>query len=197
MAERIERVCVFGGSNPGARPVYAEAARTLGRTLAERGMGLVYGGARVGLMGAVADTVLAAGGEAIGVIPHALVAREVAHSGLTELHVVNSMHERKALMADLAGAFIALPGGYGTLDALCEILTWSQLGLHPKPVGLLNVEGYFDPLLALFDRAAEDGFIPAPHRGLALADTDAARLLDRFAAYEPPSTGTWISEEER
>lgn len=197
MADRIERVCVFCGSNPGARPVYAEAARALGRTLAERGMGLVYGGARVGLMGAVADTVLAAGGEAIGVIPHALVAREVAHTGLTELHVVNSMHERKALMADLAGAFIALPGGYGTLDELCEILTWSQLGLHPKPVGLLNVEGYFDPLLALFDRAVEEGFLPAPHRGLALADTDAARLLDRFAAYDPPSTGKWISEEER
>jgi len=197
MAERIERVCVFCGSNPGLRPVYAEAARALGRTLAERGMGLVYGGARVGLMGAVADTVLAAGGEAIGVIPHALVAREVAHSGLTELHVVNSMHERKALMADLAGAFVALPGGYGTLDELCEILTWSQLGLHPKPVGLLNVEGYFDPLLALFDRAVEEGFLPAPHRGLALADTDPARLLDRFAAYEPPSTGKWIRQEER
>lgn len=197
MAEKIERVCVFCGSNPGLRPVYAEAARALGATLAERGMGLVYGGARVGLMGAVADTVLAGGGEAIGVIPHALVAREVAHSGLTELHVVNSMHERKALMADLAGAFIALPGGYGTLDELCEILTWSQLGLHPKPVGLLNVDGYFDPLLALFDRAVEEGFLPIAHRGLALADTDPERLLDRFAAYEPPSTGKWISPGER
>ncbi|HEU4454061.1 MAG TPA: TIGR00730 family Rossman fold protein [Longimicrobium sp.] len=195
--EKIERVCVFCGSNPGARPVYAEAARALGRTLAERGIGLVYGGAHVGLMGAVADTVLAAGGEAIGVIPHSLVEREVAHGGLSELHVVNSMHERKALMADLAGAFIALPGGYGTLDELCEILTWSQLGLHPKPVGLLNVEGYFDPLLALFDRAVAEGFLPPAHRGLALDDTDPARLLDRFAAYEPPATGKWISEEER
>ncbi len=195
--EKIGRVCVFCGSNPGVRPVYAEAARALGRTLAERGMGLVYGGARVGLMGAVADTVLEAGGEAIGVIPHALVAREVAHAGLTELHVVNSMHERKALMADLAGAFIALPGGYGTLDELCEILTWSQLGLHPKPVGLLNVEGYFDPLLALFDRAVEEGFLPLAHRGLALAETDAGRLLDRFAAFEPPSAGKWIKPEER
>jgi hypothetical protein len=194
---KLRRVCVFCGSNPGTREAYAEAARSLGALLAERGLALVYGGGHVGLMGAVADAVLAAGGHAIGVIPHALVAREVAHGGLSELHVVGTMHERKALMYDLADAFVALPGGYGTLDEFCEVLTWSQLGIIPKPCGLLNVEGYFDPLLALFDQAVREGFVPPRHRALALEDTDAGRLLDRFAAFEPPATSKWIAPEER
>ena len=193
----LRRVCVFCGASPGSRPAYADAARGVGRLLAARGVGLVYGGGHVGLMGMVADAVLAAGGEAIGVIPHALAAREIAHGGLSELHVVGSMHERKALMADMADAFVALPGGYGTLDELCEILTWSQLGIHPKPVGLLNVDGYFDPLLAFFDHAVREGFIRESHRALALSETDPERLLERFAAFEPTATGKWITPEER
>src|SRR4051812_49148308 len=145
------RVCVFCGSNPGARPEYAAAARAVGRALAERGRGLVYGGGNVGLMGVCADAALAAGGEVIGVIPDALQTAEVAHGGLTRLHVVRTMHERKALMADLSDAFAALPGGFGTLDELFEILTWAQLGIHAKPVAILNVAGFFDPLLAMLD----------------------------------------------
>src|ERR671932_40439 len=147
----MRRLCVYAGSNAGARPEYARAAEELARELVARGIGLVYGGGRVGLMGVLADTVLAGGGEAIGVIPQALVDREVGHQGLTELRVVGSMHERKALMAELADAFVALPGGYGTWEEFFEIVTWVQLGLHPKPCGLLNVAGYYDPLLALAD----------------------------------------------
>ena len=196
-AGRLRRVCVFCGSNPGRRPEYAGSAREMGRVLLAGGLGLVYGGGNVGLMGVVADTVLAGGGEVIGVIPEALMAREVGHGALTRLHVVRTMHERKAMMADLADAFVALPGGFGTFEEFCEVLTWSQLGFHPKPCGLLNVAGYYDPLLALFDRGVEEGFIPEKHRGLVIEETDPARLLDRFAAFTPPATSKWIRRDER
>jgi uncharacterized protein (TIGR00730 family) len=179
----MRRICVFAGSSLGVRESYAESARALGRALAERGLGLVYGGASVGLMGAAADAALAAGGEVIGVLPRGLFRREVAHPGLTELREVGSMHERKALMADLADGFIALPGGYGTFDELFEIVTWAQIGLHRKPVGLLDVDGYFAPLLALVAHAAREGFVPASHARLLLRAESPAALLDAFAAY--------------
>ena len=153
------RICVFCGSHPGTRPEYAAAARELARELVARDLALVFGGGCVGLMGVIADAVLAAGGHAIGVIPHALVAREIAHRGVSDLRVVASMHERKALMAELSDAFIALPGGFGTLEELCEAVTWTQLGLHHKRAGMLNVGGFYDPLLALFSHAAAEGFI--------------------------------------
>ena len=192
----MKRVCVFCGSNVGARPVYADAARAVGEALTRRGCGLVYGGGCIGLMGVVADAVLAHGGEVIGVIPDALVAKELAHRGLTELRVVGSMHERKASMADLADAFIALPGGYGSFEEFCEMLTWAQLGLHRKPCGLLNVDGYYDPLLALFDRAVTERFVRPVHRALVLEDRDPDRLLDRLAGYEPPTLEKWIDRDE-
>jgi uncharacterized protein (TIGR00730 family) len=193
----LKRICVFCGSSAGRRPEYLQAAREMGRVLLERGLGLVYGGGNVGLMGAVADTVLAGGGEVIGIIPQALMAREVGHTALTRLHVVETMHERKAMMADLSDAFVALPGGFGTFEEFCEVLTWSQLGFHPKPCGLLNVEGYYAPLLALFDQATAEGFVPPPNRALVIEETDPARLLDRFAAFTPPTTGKWIRSDER
>ncbi|WP_341930932.1 TIGR00730 family Rossman fold protein, partial [Methyloversatilis discipulorum] len=176
------RVCVFCGSRSGDSPIYAETAHILGTLLAVRGHGLVYGGGNIGLMGLIADAALDAGGEVIGVIPQHLLEREVAHANLTQLHVVDSMHTRKALMADLSDLFVAAPGGFGTLDELCEILTWAQLGLHHKPCGLLNVAGYFDPLLAMFDQATREGFLSAPHRQLIISDEDPIRLLDRLAA---------------
>jgi hypothetical protein len=176
----VERVCVFCGASSGRLPAYAEAARAFGAAAAARGLGVVYGGGRVGLMGAVADGALAAGGEVIGVIPQALVERELAHAGLTELHVVASLHERKALMAELADAFVALPGGFGTLDELMEQLTWSQLGLHDKPVGLLDVEEYWLPLIALARSATEAGFVrESDLAAIAVAD-DAVSLLERL-----------------
>ena len=193
----LRRICVFCGSNAGRRPEYAQAAREMGRVLLDRGIGLVYGGGKVGLMGIVADTVLAGGGEVVGVIPEALMAREVGHAGLTEMHVVRTMHERKALMADRADGFVALPGGFGTFEEFCEVLTWSQLGFHPKPCGLLNVAGYYDPLLALFSHAVDEGFVPPRHRALVIEDTEPARLLDRFADFRPPATSKWITREER
>ncbi len=178
----MQRICAFCGASSGRNPAYLAAAAAFGRTLAERGLGLVYGGGRVGLMGAVAEGALAAGGEAIGVIPQELVDRELAHAGLSDLHVVGSLHERKALMAELADAFVALPGGFGTLDELMEQLTWSQLGLHDKPVGLLDVEGYWRPLVALARHATEEGFVrEADLAAIAVAD-DAGALLDRLAA---------------
>jgi uncharacterized protein (TIGR00730 family) len=195
--ERMKRICVFCGSNPGRRPEYAEAAREMGRVLVERGLGLVYGGGKVGLMGIVADTVLAGGGEVLGVIPEALMAREVGHAGLTELHVVATMHARKALMADLADGFVALPGGFGTFEEFCEVLTWSQLGFHPKPCGLLNVAGYYAPLLALFDHGVGEGFIRPQHRALVLEETEPAALLARMEAFVAPTVGKWIGREER
>ena len=180
-----KRICVFCGSSPGARPCYAAAATSLARHLAAQGIGIVYGGGKVGLMGALADAALEAGGDIIGVIPQSLVEKELAHPGLSDLRVVGSMHQRKALMAELADAFIALPGGYGTFEEFCEVLTWSQLGFHVKPCGVLNVGGFYDPLLALFDRAVEDRFIRAEHRGLVLADTGIDALLERLASFKP------------
>ena len=176
------RVCVFCGSRTGERTVHADAAGALGALLAARGLGLVYGGGNIGLMGRIADAALAGGGDVTGVIPQHLLDREVAHTGLTALHVVDTMHARKALMAQLSDIFIAAPGGFGTLDELCEILTWAQLGLHRKPCGLLNVSGYFDPLLAMFDHAVQEGFLSPQHRGLIISDHDATRLLDRLSA---------------
>lgn len=174
----MKRICVFCGANAGSCPVFADAARALGAALAARGLGLVYGGGNVGLMGTVADAALAAGGEVIGVIPATLVQRELAHEGLSALHVVGSMHERKALMADLSDAFVAMPGGYGTLDEFFEVLTWAQLDLHRKPSGLLNVEGYFDHLLRFLDRAVDEGLLQARNRGMFVVGTDPSALLD-------------------
>jgi hypothetical protein len=192
----MQRVCVFCGSSTGVRPVHAEAARAMGAALVRRGLGLVYGGGNVGLMGIVADTVLERGGEVIGVIPEALMARELGHQGLTELRVVGSMHERKALMAELAGAFIALPGGFGTFEELCEVITWTQLGLHRKACSVLDVDGYYAPLLALFDHAVTEGFIRPQHRALVIAESDPDRLLDRLAAFRPPALAKWIGRDE-
>ena len=179
----MKRVCVFCGSKPGSRPIYAEAAVQLGKALAARRLALVYGGATPGLMGIIADTVLAARGEVIGVIPDRMVTHEIAHRGVSELHVVNSMHERKALMMELADAFVALPGGYGTLDEVSEVATWSQLELHgrPKLCGLLNVQGFFDPLLAYLEQAVAEGFLKPAHREWIIARDDANRLLDRLS----------------
>jgi uncharacterized protein (TIGR00730 family) len=192
----MKRICVFCGSNPGASPVYAETARALAEALAERGLGLVYGGGNVGLMGALADAALAAGAEVIGVIPHALVAREVAHRGLTELREVRSMHERKALMAELADGFIALPGGIGTLEEWFEIWTWAQLGLHAKPFGLLDVAGYYENLLRFLDHVVAERFLHPDHRSNLLVETDSGRLLDRMRAYVPPVIPKWIDRRE-
>ena len=191
----LRRLCVFCGSSLGSRPEYAEVAAALGAELAARGVGLVYGGAHVGLMGLVADTCRAAGGEVVGVIPASLVEAEVAHTALDDLRVVGSMHERKALMAELSDGFVALPGGLGTLEEFCEVLTWSQLGLHvpPKPCGLLDVAGYFAPLLALFDAGVAEGFVRPEHRRLVLASTGPAALLDDLAAWvPPPPTRKWV-----
>jgi uncharacterized protein (TIGR00730 family) len=193
----MNSVCVFCGSHPGNDPAYAEAARTLGRTLAERDITLVYGGGHVGLMGVVADSTLGAGGEAIGVMPKSLVDREIGHTGLTKLHVVSSMHERKALMSELSEGFVALPGGNGTLEEFFEVLTWAQLGEHGKPCGLLNVAGYYDPLLAVFDRMVDRAFLREEHRGLVIVEEDPSALLERFENYEPPGTIKWIDDSER
>jgi uncharacterized protein (TIGR00730 family) len=174
-----------------------DAARDLGRTLAQRGLGIVFGGGKVGLMGVIADAALAAGGEAIGVIPEALVAREIAHNGLTELRVVRSMHERKTLMADLADAFIALPGGFGTFEEFFEAVTWTQLGIHSKPCGLLNVEGYYDALLALLERAVSDGFIRNANRPLVLDAPDVPTLLAKLETFRPTAADLRIDSAER
>jgi len=192
----MKRVCVFAGSSSGARPEYRAVARALGRTLAARGMGLVYGGAQVGLMGVLADAVLASGGHVTGVIPEALVAKEVAHNGLTDLRVVASMHQRKALMADLADAFIALPGGWGTVEEFFEILTWAQLGLHRKPCGLLNVHGYFDRLLAFVAHSMDEGFVRPEYREMVPVSDSPESLLDLLAAYAPPQVEKWIDRAE-
>jgi uncharacterized protein (TIGR00730 family) len=188
----MRRVGVFCGSAAGGQPTYLAAARALGELLARRGFGLVYGGASIGLMGAVADAALAAGGEVIGVIPAALEAKEIAHENLTRLEVVSSMHERKARMSELADAFVALPGGMGTLEELSEMLTWAQLGLHRKPCGLLDVAGYWRPLVAFFDHAVQEGFLRPQHRALLLVEEDSPRLLDALAAYVPPAGEKWI-----
>lgn len=189
-------LCVFCGSSFGARPEYLDAARALGRAAAERGIGIVYGGARVGLMGAVADAALEAGGTVIGVIPHALVAREVAHEGLTALHVVDSMHERKARMAALADAFVALPGGVGTLEELFEIWTWAHLGVHAKPCAVLDVAGFWGPLLAALDGMVAEGFVRPHVRELLVEASTPDELFARLAAYEPTPTVQWLAADE-
>lgn len=196
----MNRICVFCGSSPGQRPEYRDAAENLGRMLAERNLELVYGGGNIGLMGVVADACLAASGGVIGVIPESLVGREVSgraveHSGLTRLEVVDSMHTRKARMAELADGFIALPGGFGTFEELFEILTWAQLGFHRKPIGLLDVAGYYDPLLALCDRALAEGFLGAGSRALLMAHTDPAALLVAMAEHRPAPVTPWLREE--
>ena len=193
----MKRICVFCGSNKGAKIQYIEAAKSLGKALVEKNLGLVYGGGKVGLMGVIADEVLAAGGEVIGVIPQSLVAREVAHQNVTQMHIVNSMHERKALMADLSDGFMALPGGMGTFDEFCEILTWAQLGIHQKPCGILNIENYFTPLLAMFDHAMREGFLRDLHRALVIEATEPETLLDLFAKHQPQHVEKWLDREKR
>lgn len=180
------RICIFCGSSSGVRPEYAAAARDTGALLGRRGIGMVFGGGRVGLMGLAADAALAAGGEVVGVIPRTLVEREVAHQRLTAQHVVETMHERKALMAKLTDAFVALPGGAGTYEELFEIWTWAQLGIHRKPLGVLDVSGYFAPLLAMADHAVKEGFMRPEYRAMLQVARDPAELLDKLAAYRPP-----------
>jgi hypothetical protein len=200
--KKIERIGVFCGSGIGRRGIYAEQARALGRVMAARGIALVYGGGGIGMMGAVADAVIEAKGKVIGVIPYALATKERAHpssnrNGSVELRVVNTMHERKAMMAELSDAFIALPGGFGTYDELFEIITWGQLGIHHKPIGLLNLAGYFDPLLAMIDRAIEEGFVLPRYRGLFVVAENIEDLLDRMFKYQPlEGVVKWIEMSE-
>jgi hypothetical protein len=190
------KICVFCASSAGSDPALAATARLVGKLLAERGIGLVYGGGNVGLMGVLADAALSRGGEVDGVIPRALVDRELAHGGCTRLHVVDSMHARKQLMHELSSGFITLPGGFGTLDELFETLTWEQLGMHEKPVGLVEVNGCFAPLLAYLDGAVARGLLRPEHRAMLLADDDPVRLLDRMAAWKPPRLHKWIDKGE-
>ena len=190
------RICVFLGSRSGRLPVYAEAATSLGTLLAGRGIGLVYGGGAIGLMGLIADAATAAGGEVIGVIPDALRAREHDHRGISELHVVGTMHERKARMAELADAFLALPGGIGTLEELFEVWTWAQLGYHRKPCGLLNVAGFFDKMTGFIDHVVAEDFLQPPHRGMLIVERDPAAMLDRLVEYVPPHTRRWIDARD-
>ena len=198
----MKRICVFCGSNAGHDPRYRAEADLLGRLLAGRGIELVYGGGNVGLMGVIADACLGAGGTVIGVIPEALIGKEVAgravdHRGLTRLEVVDSMHTRKARMAELADGFIALPGGFGTFEEFCEVLTWGQLGFHVKPMGLLNVNGFYDPLLALFEHAVAEGFLREENRAMALAADDIESLLAALAAYRPEPVSKWLKEAQQ
>ena len=192
----MKRICVYCGSNPGANPAYSEAGRLLGHELANRGLGLVYGGAKVGVMGAVAAGMLEKGGSAIGVIPHFFVTKEVAHDGLDELIVVDSMHERKSRMADISDGFIALPGGWGTIEEIFEVLTWAQLGHHHKPCGLLNVDSYYDELAIFLEKAIENKFVKEEFRPMMMMDESPASLLDRFASYRAPRVKKWIGPEE-
>ena len=192
----METVCVFCGSRDGARASYKVLAQRMGSMLARRGLKLVYGGGRVGLMGALADAALKEGGEVIGVIPEALIVKEVAHAGLSKLHVVGSMHERKKLMVDLSDGFVALPGGYGTLEEFLEVLSWAQLSFHEKPCGLLDVDGYWEPLSSLFDKAVVEGFIISEHRSLVLTEEDPELLLDEMNRYVPPKAKRWIGPQD-
>ena len=192
MRAPLHSVCVYAGSNPGKDPAYTSAAQALGAALAERGIELVYGGGRVGLMGTLADAALSAGGKVTGVIPEHLVGKEVGHSGLTELVVVDTMHERKLAMADRAQAFIALPGGAGTFEELFEVYTWTQLGLHQKPVGLLDVAGFYGPLLTFLDGVMQSGFIRPEHRAQLLDADDIDDLLAQIEAWEPVEIGKWL-----
>ena len=193
----LRTVCVFCGSSIGTQPIHMRAAQGLGRLLSERQIGLVYGGANRGLMGVLANACLEHGARVLGVIPKALVEKEVAHRDLTKLYIVESMHERKALMADLADAFIALPGGYGTWEEFFEVLTWSQLGLHRKPCALLNLDGYYDHFLGMADRAVEEGFLRELHRKLLVSDTDPGCLLDRLSKCPVPAVDKWIDASTR
>lgn len=188
----LRTICVYAGSSVGERPAYREAAARLGRTIASSGRRVVFGGGAVGLMGVLADAALDAGGEVVGVIPRALDEREIGHRGLTELRIVESMHERKMTMADLSDAFVALPGGVGTLEELVEMLTWAQLGLHSKPCSLLDVDGYYGPLLAFLDHAVLEGFVRAEHRRLLLASSDPEELLDQLTTWDAPARPKWI-----
>ena len=192
----MNRICVFCGSKMGINPRFLETAIQLGRVLAERRLDLVYGGASIGLMGAVADSVMAGGGKVVGVIPEAMASKEVAHNGLTEMHVVSSMHERKSMMARLADAFVALPGGFGSFEELLEMITWAQLGIHQKPVGILNVSGYYDPLIQLFERAIEEDFIRPSNRQLFLVDQEPDRLIQTLLTHKLPEVKRWITERE-
>jgi len=192
----MRRLCVFSGSSPGGHPDYAQAAEELGRALAAQDLGLVYGGAQVGLMGAIADAALEAGGEVVGVIPQALVDREIAHTGLSELQVVGSMHERKARMAELADGFIALPGGMGTLEELFEVYTWTQLGLHSKPLGLLDVRGYYSRLAAFLDHAVAERFVTAEHREMLVVEQRAEAMIEAFRRWRPPVRTKWIDRAQ-
>jgi uncharacterized protein (TIGR00730 family) len=188
----LRSLCVYCGSNPGADPAFAAATRSLAALCTQRGIRLVYGGGKVGLMGVLADAALAEGGEVVGVMPQHLIDREIGHRGLTELHVVGSMHERKALMAELADGFVALPGGMGTLEELIEVYTWSQLGLHAKPLGLLNVSGYYDPLVAFLDRAVEQAFLRPEHRAVMAVEGEPAALLERLERAQPSTLVKWL-----
>jgi uncharacterized protein (TIGR00730 family) len=192
----MRRLCVFCGSSSGGRPEYAAAARSMGALLAQRGIGLVYGGGNVGLMGVVADAVMADGGEVIGVIPQALADREIAHPAITELRIVDSMHTRKAMMAELSDGFIAMPGGVGTFEEFFEVVTWTQLGLHRKPCGLLNVAGFYTPLAAFIDQAVTEGFIKPIHRAAIVVDDDPARLLTTLQTIKLPDVPKWLRPEE-
>lgn len=189
---RFRAICVYCGSNVGSRPDYAATARVIGELLAGEGIRLVYGGGRVGLMGIVAEAAMAAGGEVIGIIPRALDRREIANAAISELHIVDSMHERKALMNELSDGFIALPGGFGTLEELCEMLTWGQLGIHAKPVGLLDVAGYYAPFLAMLDHAVREQFLHPDHRRWLLSEAEPAELLARMRGFLPPVTAKWL-----
>jgi uncharacterized protein (TIGR00730 family) len=193
----MRRLCVFCGSSEGRDPAYRQAARALGETLAANGIGLVYGGAAVGLMGALADAALGAGGEVSGVMPRALVEKEIAHNRLSDLRVVGSMHERKALMAELSDGFVALPGGIGTFEELFEMWTWAQLGHHGKPCALLNVRGFYDGLIAFLDQVAERGFMKGAHRAMLIVGQEPMELIERLRAYEPPAVSKWITARER
>jgi len=188
----MRTLCVFCGSALGRRPAYARAARSLGSSIARRGLGLVYGGSSIGLMGVLADAALESGGKVVGILPRALARREIAHAGLTRLEVVASMHVRKARMAALSDAFVAMPGGLGTLEELAEVLTWGYLGIHRKPTGLLDVAGYWDPLIALLDHAVEEGFLRPEHRSLVVVERGAGRLLDRLARHQVPPAPRWM-----
>ena len=190
-------LCVFCGSSVGARASYTKAAQQLASLMAKRGIGLVYGGGNIGLMGVMADAVMSAGGSVTGVMPRNLLAREIGHAGITDLRVVDTMHQRKALMADLSSGFIALPGGYGTFEEFFEVVTWTQLGLHRKGCGLLNIDGYYDPFVAMLDRAVADGFIKRENRALVLDDTSPEALLDRVMTFSPPATEQWLDRKSR
>lgn len=190
------RICVYLGSSPGNSPVYRDAAAQFGNLLASRGIGLVYGGGMVGLMGVIADAVCAAGGEVIGVIPEALRAREHDHQGITELHVVQTMHERKALMAKLADGFVTLPGGIGTFEEMFEAWCWSQLGYHQKPCGLLDVNGFYSKMSSFIDHVVEEGFLQPRHRAMLLIEKEPEALLDRMAQYLAPPTEHWLGDDD-